>query len=226
MQISDSVYAFREPPDPLEMEIVFIHGLQLSDYDEAYWRSWIAGEKDKDGREICWPMAWLGEEFPRARILSVKYDSCVLRTNTTGTMDGFSLGESLAVELVEWANIGQQKNCPVVFVCHSVGGLVVKEIVIQAHRKCEEAKYVNFLENIGGFQFYGTPHEGSKLADLAARLPYMGEMVDLVKVINKELGRLNEEFARIERDHCRNRWRFSVVAETHKTRYVRAVISS
>ncbi|KAG0600427.1 hypothetical protein M758_11G033300 [Ceratodon purpureus] len=217
-KISDSVYVLREPTEPLEIEIVFIHGLQLSDYSEAFWRTWVVEKKDKDGRRICWPKEWLGDAFPGARILSLKYDSCIRKTNATGRMDGYLLGESLVQEMVEMANIGQKKNCPVVFVCHSVGGLVAKEIVIKAYRKYgNNSKYVNFLQSIRGFHFYATPHDGSKLADLAAYLPFMGGMVNLVEVINKELGRLNEEFARIQRDDYANRWQFSVVAETHIT---------
>jgi hypothetical protein len=209
------------------MEVVFIHGLQLFDYSEAHWRTWTAGKNDTNGRVICWPVAWLGEEFPKARILSLNYDSCVLKTDTTGVMDGFLLGESLVQEMVQFAKIGQQNNCPVVFVCHSVGGLVVKEIIIQAHRKFRnEPEYVSFLCNIRGYHFYATPHDGSKLADLVGylfsmrHLPSFGKMVTLVRVINNELGRLNGEFASIGKDYYPNKWEFSVVAESHKTTFV------
>lgn len=216
MQISDSVYVLHQPPGLPEIEIVFIHGLRLSDYKEAYWRTWIAGENDKDGKEICWPMAWLGEEFPKARILSLKYDSCILRTRTTGTMDSFLLGETLVQEMVEMANVGQQKNCPVVFVCHCIGGLIAKEIVIKAHRQFG-AKYLKFLQNIRGFHFYATPHDGSRLADLVAQLPYTSGMLAFLRVMNKELIRLNDQFERIEREHYTGNWQFAVVAETKIT---------
>ncbi|KAG0600836.1 hypothetical protein M758_11G064500 [Ceratodon purpureus] len=208
-KISDSVYSLYEPPGPPEIEIVFVHGVQLSDYKEAHWRTWTAGEDDKHGKQICWPMAWLPEEFPRARILSLQYDLCHLSM----------VGEALVQEMVELANVGQHENCPVVFVCHCVGGLVAKQIVIQAHRRFGGVmKYGKFLQNISGFYFYATPHDGSKLADLAAQLPSMSlKMVDSLKVLNKETGRLNNEFERLERDHFMGRWQFWVVAETCAT---------
>jgi hypothetical protein len=236
VQICDSVYSFSEPAGLPEMEIVFIHGLQISDYREAFWKTWVAGKRDGDGKEVIWPLAWLGKEFPRARILSLSYDSSALKTNTTGRMDGYALGETLVQEMVELAKVGQQSNCPVVFVCHSLGGIVVKWIVMQAHARqsgTDGPKYVSFLQNIAGFHYYATPHDGSKLADLASYLPKMGKMVKelevmpkmgkMVKelqVINDNLGRLNGQFEQVEKEHFANKWQFAVIAETHKTVYV------
>jgi hypothetical protein len=223
VQICDSVYSFSEPAGLPEMEIVFIHGLQISDYREAFWKTWVAGKRDGDGKEVIWPLAWLGKEFPRARILSLSYDSSALKTNTTGRMDGYALGETLVQEMVELAKVGQQSNCPVVFVCHSLGGIVVKWIVMQAHARqsgTDGPKYVSFLQNIAGFHYYATPHDGSKLADLASYLPKMGKMVKELEVINDNLGRLNGEFEQVEKEHFANKWQFAVIAETHKTVYV------
>ena len=145
-------------------------------------------------------MAWLGKEFPGARIWSISYDSSALPTSTIGNMEGVLLGESLVQNMVGLANIGQE-NRPVVFVCHSLGGLVVKEIVIKAHVTFgNEPKYRNFLQSIRAFHFYAK----------------MGKMVDQLKVINDNLGRLNSEFERIERDYYPDKWEFAVVAETQQ----------
>lgn len=147
VQISDCVYSLSEPtPGPPEIEIVFMHGLQFSDYKDAFWRTWIAGEKDEDGNEICWPKIWLGGHLPRARILSLSYDSPAWRTDTQGLMDAYRVGETLVQEMVGMANIGQQKNCPVVFVAHSLGGLMV-EVVSKAEGKFrKDLEYQNFLQ--------------------------------------------------------------------------------
>jgi hypothetical protein len=214
------VYKFGEPTMPIKVEIVFIHGLQLFQYEDAYWKTWMGGKEN----EICWPLEWLRVELPGARIWSLSYDSCAWRTDTTGSMDVYALGESLVQNMVGLANIGQE-NCPIVFVCHCLGGLVVKEIVIQAHEKFgKDSRYVNFLRNVGGFFFYATPHEGSLLADLASHVPFWtgkSKLVEQLRVINDSLGRLNADFERIERDHFASMWKFSVVAETHQTTVVR-----
>ena len=218
LQISNGVYKLSEPGGPLKVEIVFIHGLQLFDYRDAYWKTWIAGKTDKDGKEFCWPIAWLAGDVPGARIWSLSYDSTALRTGTTGNVDGYASGESLVQEMVEFAKIGQH-NCPVVFVCHSLGGLMVKEIVKHAHEKFgKDEKYKNFLQSIRGYLFYSTPHDGSCLADYCKHLPKMGKMVSRLEVINDGIGRLNSSFEGIEKDYYPNRWQYSAIGEAHMTK--------
>jgi hypothetical protein len=197
------------------MEIVFIHGLQISDYREAYWKTWVAGEKDKDGKEICWPIAWLGKDFPVARILSLSYDSSLSRI--TGRMDLHLLGEAAILqEMVQLADVGQH-NCPVVFVCHGLGGLIAKEIVIQAQwRFGKDPHYVRFLQNIRGFRIYSTQNV-SKLADLASSLPKIGKIHQ--PVMETEFGRLNGLFDQIVSESSA-KWAFEVIAEVPETVYV------
>lgn len=189
---------------PLEVEIVFLHGLQFSECEDAYKTTWMSGE---NGSKVFWPKAWLSEDLPGARIWSLSYDSCAWKTNTTGTMDLYLLGESLVRNMVEFANISQG-NCPVIFVCHCIGGLVVKEIVIKAHVKFgNHPKYVQFLQNVRGFFFFATSHEGSLLADVASHVPFCrnkSELVEQLRAINDNLGRRNAEFERIEREHFAN----------------------
>lgn len=221
MQISNAVYSFSKHSGRPEMEVVFIHGLQISDDTEAYWKTWVAEEKDENGNGVIWPIAWLRDEFPRTRILSLCYDSSTLKTKTKGRIDSFTVEEGLLKDMVETAKVGQWRNCPIVFVCHSLGGIVVKEMVIQAQGKFgKNPKYLSFLRNIRGFHFYATPHDGSKLADLASHLPDMENMVAKLKVINNDLGRLTDEFERIEREQYAKTWQFAVIAETLKTESV------
>jgi hypothetical protein len=190
----------------------------MLDYSQAYWKTWIGGKKDEDGKEFCWPMTWLKEDLPQARIWSLSYDSVAWRTSTIGNVDGYAWGETLVQEMVENAHIGQDKH-PVVFACHSLGGLIVKEIVIIAHNTFRmNEKYVNFLRNIRGYLFYSTPHDGSHLADYVRHMPKMGRMVSKLEVINEGIGRLNANFERIERENYPNRWQFSAIGEANPTK--------
>jgi hypothetical protein len=228
LQICDSVFSFHEPErfpkSPPTVEIVFIHGLQLSGFKDAYWKTWIV--RGEDGNELpnvnCWPMTWLAEEFPGARILSLSYDSSAVKKVDQGMMDVYALGEKLVQEMVGIARVGQH-NCPVVFVCHSLGGLVVKKIVCTANSKfSRDQRYIDFLQNIKGFHFYATPHDGSKLADLADKVPFLKKsaLVPFLKVINDHIGRLNQEFEQLVDDNFRNVWEYAVVAEANKTTFV------
>lgn len=74
------------------------------------------------------------------------------------------------------AGIGDR---PVVFVTHSMGGLVVKQMLYQA--KMSSLK--EFVNNTVGVVFYSCPHFGSKLADMPWRMglvfrpaPSIGEL--------------------------------------------------
>ncbi|KAG0554317.1 hypothetical protein KC19_12G081900 [Ceratodon purpureus] len=217
--ISDSVYLLSEPDNGLpNVDVVLIHGLQVGDYKEAYWKTWTVGNNDTE----CWPMKFLKADFPNARILSVCYDSSALATSKTGRLDLYAAGETLVSALVDDpVNVGRN-SCPVVFVCHSLGGLVAKQIVLHAselHR--DDPEYKNFLQNIRGFHYYSTPHLGSHLADLAMALPYWknkSKMVHELEVINDELGRINGRFHSLATtSEYRDKWLFAAVGEKNKT---------
>lgn len=68
---------------------------------------------------------------------------------------------------------------PVVFVTHSMGGLVVKQMLFQAGKE----KLTKLVNNTCGVVFYSCPHFGSKLADVPWRMglvlrpaPSIGEL--------------------------------------------------
>ena len=52
---------------------------------------------------------------------------------------------------------------PLIFICHSIGGLVVKRALIEAHSH-HSASISNVYRYTSGIMFFGTPHRGSSLA--------------------------------------------------------------
>lgn len=155
-EIVTGVYNLSEPkpPSQVEVEIVFIHGLQLYERSDAYWTTWMGG---KDCKEFCWPMEWLTRDFLGYRIWSLSYDSTAWKGSDKGNVDLYAAAETLLQGIVEHAHIGEHE-CPIVFVCHCLGGLMAKEIVKLAFEK--RPKYENFLQRIRGFFYYSTPHHG------------------------------------------------------------------
>ncbi|KAG0604013.1 hypothetical protein M758_10G137000 [Ceratodon purpureus] len=203
--LCDGVYSLHEPEGKPEVEIIFIHGQSKqgisTPYEKAYWTTWLARDGSSDN---CWPKTWLAEKFPRARILSVSYDvNRALKSPESGTMDIYLVGETLVQEMVfPGVGIGQN-GCLVVFVCHDVGGLIAKQIVVMAHEKFQTNTEIRKLSyNIKGFFFYATPHGGSKFVEMVS-----------------EIGRLNSRFEHIQREVFHNKWKFKVVAEAHATAY-------
>ncbi|KAL8305078.1 hypothetical protein RB598_003018 [Gaeumannomyces tritici] len=61
-------------------------------------------------------------------------------------------------QIIEELNLG---HCPVLIVCHSLGGLIVKE----ALRLAYEQNYRNLLRALAGVILLGTPHSGTESRD-------------------------------------------------------------
>uniref|UniRef100_A0ACD5WSR0 Uncharacterized protein n=1 Tax=Avena sativa TaxID=4498 RepID=A0ACD5WSR0_AVESA len=156
------------------VDVVFIHGLRggpfnswrIADDKSSTTKAGLVESIDEDaGKEgTCWPREWLSSDFPQARFLTVKY-----KTNLT-QWSGASLPlqevSSMLLRKMVAAGIGSR---PVVFVTHSMGGLVVKQMLHQAKLNNHD----QFLNNTIGLVFYSCPHFGSKLADMPWRMGYV-----------------------------------------------------
>ena len=61
---------------------------------------------------------------------------------------------------------GVDPDRPIIFVGHSLGGLVIKQALITAreheHTLSEDDEYAKILRNTVGIVFLGTPHRGSE----------------------------------------------------------------
>ncbi|KAI6785914.1 uncharacterized protein J7T54_006253 [Emericellopsis cladophorae] len=55
---------------------------------------------------------------------------------------------------------------PIIFVCHSLGGIVCKQALVLAHE--DDRRYGQVLNAVIGVAFLGTPHGGSSIADTAS----------------------------------------------------------
>ena len=127
-----------------DFDIVFIHGVGGDPH--STWRG---------GDSACWPRDWLPKQFPRARIITVGYNIFLSRWS----------GDTLP--LVEQSKEVQQKlmlagvgSRPVVFVTHSFGGLLLKQILRNAE---QDSTFRPLIPNTRGVVFYAVPHLGSEL---------------------------------------------------------------
>jgi tetratricopeptide (TPR) repeat protein/pimeloyl-ACP methyl ester carboxylesterase len=140
--------------------VVFVHGLGGHVYD-----TWRRGT----GYETFWPL-WLAEDIEGLTVYSLAYDAPP--TNWLGTAMPL---QDRAVNVLECL-LGEidLKDGPVAFVCHSLGGLIVKRILLdlqqQAMRRPEAA---NFLDRVRWVVFAGTPHTGSGKASLLESLRFL-----------------------------------------------------
>ncbi|KAK6938715.1 hypothetical protein RJ641_032223 [Dillenia turbinata] len=165
------------------LDVVFVHGLRGGPFkswriteDKSSTQSGLVERIDQEAGKLdtFWPGEWLPDDFPYARIFSLKYKTNL--TQWSGATLPLQEVSSMLLDKLVAAGIGDR---PVVFVTHSMGGLVVKQILYQA--KAENLD--NFVNNTVGVVFYSCPHFGSKLADMPWRMglvlrpaPTIGEL--------------------------------------------------
>lgn len=127
----------------------------------------------------CWPRDWLpvdcsqsssncssSDNIGNIRVLGVNYDTSVsLWTGICPEEAQRTPLEVRARDLLDQllqAGVGRR---PVMFVCHSMGGLLVKNMLVMAYES-ENPDMINFAKNGKGIVFYSTPHRGSSFASL------------------------------------------------------------
>ena len=58
-------------------------------------------------------------------------------------------------------SVMQESKRPIIFIAHSLGGIIVKQALVWAHR---EPQYKAIKDHTLGLVFFGTPHRGSEKA--------------------------------------------------------------
>jgi hypothetical protein len=100
------------------VDIIALHGL-----NGHYWNTWTA--TSKSGKKYNW-LADLSAKIPDARVMSYGYNSAVQLSKSTASIGDFA--DSLLEELVSWRRSSVEKKRPVIFICHSLGGIVFKQV--------------------------------------------------------------------------------------------------
>ncbi|KAK8232528.1 putative ribonuclease p/mrp subunit [Phyllosticta capitalensis] len=150
--------------DPLNAttDIVFVHGLGG---DRV--RTWTAVPSEDNPEAVFWPKELLPEVCKAARILSFGYDASFAQfwpgqdvpVETTIDDHSTSLFQNLAGLRSETSSTKR----PIIFVAHSLGGLVVANALARQNADAASQAIGNATK---GAIFLGTPFEGSDLAKL------------------------------------------------------------
>eukprot|EP00245_Coleochaete_scutata_P002239 TRINITY_DN1294_c0_g2_i6.p1 TRINITY_DN1294_c0_g2~~TRINITY_DN1294_c0_g2_i6.p1 ORF type:complete len:333 (+),score=64.84 TRINITY_DN1294_c0_g2_i6:138-1136(+) len=136
-----------------EFDVVFIHGLQVTDTAGFWWKTWtVIGD---DGE--CWPATWIKDIFPKARVLALEYNS-IARGKKPSTMWN-QANDAVNTLIANPVNLGTR---PFFLVGHSMGGLLAKELLLKASRPPHDGALLKLCK---GVVFYGVPHLGSDLAN-------------------------------------------------------------
>ncbi|KAK4451580.1 hypothetical protein QBC34DRAFT_400149 [Podospora aff. communis PSN243] len=182
--------AFYDPPDA-DVDIVFLHG--ITGHRETTWAA--PGSRP-------WPEKLLPEKVPRARILSFGYDAGVIgwRSRLSGNRIG-DHAKNLLITLAAYREADYTNERPIIFVCHSLGGLVCQDALLSSKTN-PERHLQQILRCTRGILFLGTPHSGTGLAVVGQRLSRLAGLVSgtnprLVEVLRRDsevLARIQDEF--------------------------------
>jgi hypothetical protein len=153
--------------------------------------------------EIYWPTDLLPVQCPQARIMVWGYDTMVTRgygqaANKSGI---FTHAQNLLYSL------SRERTCrkPIIFVAHSLGGILVKEMISYADASRED-EFLEIIQDISAVVFLGTPHRGSGAAQVGEiarrvastlRIDTSPTILDSLGLRNDDLVRSQQSFARI-----------------------------
>ncbi|KAF4462762.1 eukaryotic translation initiation factor 3 [Fusarium albosuccineum] len=148
----EGLHLLADPPEP-SIDIVAVHGL------DGHWRrSWTADNG------VFWLQDLLPPLIPSARIYSYGHDSRTRWSDTPLSSDISDHGQDLVAELSMERQSTKTEKVPIIFIGHSLGGLVIKSAHLysdlartghlESHRSIKLSTYAIF--------FLGTPHQGGQ----------------------------------------------------------------
>lgn len=167
--------------DDRVVDIIFIHGLTGHPFN-----TW-----GHSGDHPTWISGWgsaIADACPRANAFSVCYDASAFVKPFNRRL---TLKESAADARLSLINHGIGGR-PIIFVCHSMGGILLKQIL----RKDDISSNNNrkIFDSVKHVIFIGTPHKGSKWANRIRFLfwPFSSKNIDALAYYSEYLEDLHE----------------------------------
>jgi pimeloyl-ACP methyl ester carboxylesterase len=165
------------PSNPL-IDFVFVHGL-----GGGSTKTWCLSEDPT----LFWPKEWLPRDpgFSKVQIHSFGYDADWSSSKSTPSLNIHDFGRSLLERLLtssyvsdsrkvsdpivfsSGGNVANLRQTPIVFIAHSMGGLVVKQAYVLARH---DPSCADLVKRMQAMVFLATPHRGSDMAQLLNKL--------------------------------------------------------
>ncbi|KAK0624326.1 ribonuclease-like protein p/mrp subunit [Immersiella caudata] len=171
VELADAVDPDNEPAALTEIyrgtdpavDIVAVHGLN----GDAF-RTFTS---QTSGR--CWldDADMLPKDLPNCRVLTFSYPATV--ANVLGKTSSDRIlqhAQTLVAELVADRELEDATQRPIIFVCHSLGGIIVKRaLVYSASRTAQRIEHLrSIFVSTYGILFLATPHDGTDKAKVAS----------------------------------------------------------
>jgi pimeloyl-ACP methyl ester carboxylesterase len=151
----ESIASANEPTT----DVVFVHGLGGDGY-----KTWTADSTDDTK---YWPK-WLARDFSELCVYSLYYPARL--TQWTSAQRGKAMPlETRAENLLGYLSAKGIGSRPCIFIAHSLGGLLAKEILRSSETGGVPA-HAAIAGNTKAVVFLATPHQGATLSNLAEAL--------------------------------------------------------
>ena len=139
-----------------DIDIVFVHGLNPKGLMNHARQTWT------DNGGVFWPEVFLPQEIPSARVLLFSYNSCILSNASSANVA--SHATMLCDRLKNRRLKKEVIHRPLIFVAHSLGGLLVKQALVEA---MVNPRYRCLKASTRGLVFFATPYRGGEGAGVA-----------------------------------------------------------
>lgn len=109
----------KDPEAENVVDIVAVHGL-----NGHYEKTWTATLRN--GTKVNWLRDLLPQQVRNTRIMSFSYESTVQFSKSTS--DIFTFADQLLEYILASRQKTGEESRPIVFICHSLGGIVFKQV--------------------------------------------------------------------------------------------------
>ncbi|KAL6160786.1 hypothetical protein ACJQWK_02202 [Exserohilum turcicum] len=161
------------------VDIVAIHGLNGNAYT-----TW----EHENG--TLWLRDLLQRDLPGSRIYTYGYPSELFWSHSVAKLRDYS-GNLLS----SLAAVPERRQRPIIFVCHSLGGIVCKQALVLAHEN--DHLYGDTISAFSAIVFFGTPHRGSAVADVGKMIGRVVNMCMRASLITGISGSIRDDLLTI-----------------------------
>lgn len=178
---------------------------------------------------MTWPKDLLPKDIPDSRIFLFGYDSGIIHRGPVAQTEIHSDADDICSKLSTERSktntvrapspighpksdgltdliVQNQEDRPIIFVSHSLGGLVAAQALVHGDQRSENSAAERIARNLRGMLFMGTPFKGSpaaKLAEIARRILELFKVdtqpqtLKLLGVDSERLDELTRAFASV-----------------------------
>lgn len=176
----------------------------------------------------CWLRDLLPMDFPHCRVFTYAYDANTIAHQIPVTFNELALVFCQNLHLAFRQEAGVR---PLIFVAHSLGGLLVKRALVMTKEFSE--RWQSICQRTAGILFFGTPHHGSSAAEWSTVAMNIVRLV--TSKVNKELihqmrstmetTEANQQFVRLHLQNPVSQTQIFSFYETIPSKYIGIVVN-